>query len=736
MDTIPTVGDEYGSKSILSRPYGLPKSVKMCDYMERSICFLSPRNYKVEARIGVNTSAQHELLTVLDTGAGPNLIRAAVLPQRLLQSLDPRGVVRLANASKHRLDVLGVTQLVVTVGSLVTRQPFVVVRNLGTDALLGCTFADKHIEAIRCRKRVVELYNGDVIPIVRRAAAPPNSPTIERCPHVPPVVQTRQFLRVAEAASLPPLSETVVAVRADVEGPHLLESLDNLYHSKQVAMSNGIANLQRNIPVAIKVANMSRKTVTLTKNERVGCAIPAAVNILAINFEGDPPGQSRDEGGEGLDPVGSSSDGTTPSASDTFTVDDVELSHLDAAQGRRVREMLRPFVDMWSGKLGNISVTQHRIELKPGSTPVHTQPYRAGPKARQVEEEHVSKMLDAGVIEPANSEWASPVVLVPKLDGSLRFCVDYRKLNSLTVKDTYPFPRMDECIDSMGEAQFFTALDANSGYWQIPVANDDRDKTTFTCHAGCYRFKRMPFGLCNAPATFQRTLDILLAGLRWKTCLVYLDDVIVFSKTFDEHVKHVQDVLTILQRAGISLKLKKCNFFTKAVDYLGHVIKPGRLEVATKNTAAIEGFREPETQTQLRSFLGLCNVYRRFVPNFARVSAPLNKLLKKEQGPKLEPFDDTERNAFKKLKEALASPPVLRLPQEQLPFSVDTDNACEYQIGCALMQLHEDGKRYPIGFLVADVDIRREELLGRRERVSRGCVGGSVTPPISGTQPL
>ena len=197
--------------------------------------------------------------------------------------------------------------------------------------------------------------------------------------------------------------------------------------------------------------------------------------------------------------------------------------------------MLRPLADLWSGKLENISVTQHRIALKPGSSPVHTQPYRAGPKTRQVEE-HVSKMLDADLIEPANSECASPVVLVPKPDGSL--CVDYRKLNSLTVQDTYPPPRMDECIDSMEEAQFFTALDANSGYWQITVAYEDRDKTTLTCHAGCYRFKRMLFGLCNAPATFQRTLDILLANLRWKTCLVYLDDVIVFSKTFDEHLKH------------------------------------------------------------------------------------------------------------------------------------------------------------------------------------------------------
>ena len=174
VDEVPTSRDEYGSKSVLSRPYRLPKSVKMCDYMGECVCFLSPHKYKVEVRIGVNSSVQHELLTVLDTGAGPNLIRAAVLPQRLLQSLDSRGVVRLASASKHRLDVLGVTQLVVTVGSLVTRQPFVVIRNLGTDALLGCTLADKHIESIRCRKRAVELYNRDVIPIVHRSAGFPD----------------------------------------------------------------------------------------------------------------------------------------------------------------------------------------------------------------------------------------------------------------------------------------------------------------------------------------------------------------------------------------------------------------------------------------------------------------------------------------------------------------------------------------------------------------------------------
>ena len=217
-------------------------------------------------------------------------------------------------------------------------------------------------------------------------------------------------------------------------------------------------------------------------------------------------------------------------------------------------------------------------------------------------------MLTAGVIEPATTEWASPVVLVAKTDGTLRFCVDYRKLNALTVKDSYPLPRIDEYLDTLGDTAIFSTLECNSGYWQIPVAEADRDKTTFTCREHCYRFKRMPFGLCNAPVTFQRTLDILLARLRWKSCLIYLDDIIVFSRSIEDHFKHLGKILAILKEAGLSLKLKKCNFFTKIIDYLGHVIRPGKLEVAEKNTAALQGFKEPTTQTQLRSFLGMCNV--------------------------------------------------------------------------------------------------------------------------------
>jgi hypothetical protein len=205
----------------------------------------------------------------------------------------------------------------------------------------------------------------------------------------------------------------------------------------------------------------------------------------------------------------------------------------------------------------------------------------------------------------------------------MRFCVDYRRLNMITVPDTYPLPRMDECIDSLGDAVVFTNLDCNSGYWKIPVHPGDRDKTTFTSHYGTYRFLRLPFGLRNAPATFQRAIDIILSGVKWKTCLVYLDDVIVFSGSRSAHLAHVAEVLTLLGNAGLSLKLNKCHFFSETVDYLGHVIRPGRLGVAEKNTTALKTAPLARTQTELRSFLGLCNVYRRFVPRLPAIAAPL-----------------------------------------------------------------------------------------------------------------
>jgi len=286
--------------------------------------------------------------------------------------------------------------------------------------------------------------------------------------------------------------------------------------------------------------------------------------------------------------------------------------------------------------------------------------------------------------------------MVPKPDGSPRFCVDYRRLNDVTVKDTYPLPRMDNCIDFLGEASVCSMLDSNSGYWQIPVAEEDQDKTTFTCHEGTYKYIRLPFGMTNAPATFQRAIDMILSGVKWKTCLVYLDDVIVFSRTVEEHITHLDEVFGLLSRAGVSLKASKCFFFQEEVEYLGHIVGRGHIRVNEKNLVGLRRAEPPRTKKDLRSFLGMCNVYRRFVKDYAQVARHLTALTSPKVSDPLPPFSQDQRDAFEELKGRLTSTPILALPRSSGAYVVDTD-ASDYQVGCVLTQELPDKTYKPVG---------------------------------------
>ena len=239
----------------------------------------------------------------------------------------------------------------------------------------------------------------------------------------------------------------------------------------------------------------------------------------------------------------------------------------------------------------------------------------------------------------------------------------------------------------------------------------------------------MLFGLCNAPATFQRTVDILFSGYKWKTCFVYLDDVIIFSKSIEEHLKHVDEVLEILRQAGMSVKFKKCHFFTNSVNYLGHVIRPGTSKVSEKNIVAIRGDVPPKNQTQLHSFLGLCD-YRSFVPGFASIARPLIELTKKETSFQLPDFNEEQLIAFEDLKSQLISTPVFRLPQTGLPFSIDTDDS-EYHIGCALMQENTQGPRHPVGYC-SRTFLHRTHQFSCGTRMPRGCQGCHPLRPYLG----
>jgi hypothetical protein len=243
----------------------------------------------------------------------------------------------------------------------------------------------------------------------------------------------------------------------------------------------------------------------------------------------------------------------------------------------------------------------------------------------------------------------------------------------------------------------FTTLECNSGYWKIPLHAEDRDKTTFTSYYGIYRFLRLPLGSRDAPATFQMAIDIILSGVKWKTCLTYLDDVIVFSKSKKDHLAHAAEALTLLGNADLSLKLKKCHLFAETVDYLGHVIRPGRFGVAEKNTTALKTAPLPRTQTELRSFLGLCNVYRRFVPKCTAIAARLNASLGKGTPPQLGPLQPEAIAAFNQLREKLLHPPVLALPRTEGALWLDTD-ASDGQLVYCFLQEQPDGKPLPLWY--------------------------------------
>ena len=362
--------------------------------------------------------------------------------------------------------------------------------------------------------------------------------------------------------------------------------------------------------------------------------------------------------------------------------------------------------------LGRTNIIMHHIDT--GDARPVRQPLRRYPPAHvEAISEHVDNMLKQGTIEPASSPWASNVVLVKKKDGSLRCCIDYRQLNTVTRKDVYPLPRIDDCLDAMGSATLFSTFDLRSSYHQVEVAPQDRDKTTFICPRGMYRYRTMPFGLCNAGATFQRLMDVVMSGLHLDVCLVYLDDIIIFSRTVEEHLERLVRVLGRLRSAGLKLKPEKCSLFQRSVSFLGHVVSGEGIATDPEKIKTVTEWPVPTSVKEVRSFLGLAGYYRRFVKGYASVAAPLPALTKKDQ-----PFVWTEetQRAFEMLRDALTLPPILAMPNDTGDFVLDTD-ASDQTIGAVLSQV-QDGIERVIAYVSRTLDkrevnycITRKELL-------------------------
>jgi hypothetical protein len=295
-------------------------------------------------------------------------------------------------------------------------------------------------------------------------------------------------------------------------------------------------------------------------------------------------------------------------------------------------------------------------------------------------------VVEAGLVRPCYSEFGSPILFVRKADGSLRLCIDYRGLNEVTRKDAYPLPRVDDTLDELKDANFYTHLDLAFGFRQVRVRDQDVHKTAFQTHDGLLEWVAMPFGLCNAPATFQRMMNDIFRDFLHKFVTVYLDDVCIYSRTLDEHLEHLRLVLQRFKQEGLKLRLKKCFFGLQEMEYLGYTVSAGKISVSTKKVEAVADWPLPKTQKEVRSFVQFCNFYARFIHHFSDLRAPLTDLLRKSQPQKVT-LTHVCLEAFETLKLRLISAPCLILPEvgSDATFTVATD-ASTLGIAAVLLQ--------------------------------------------------
>jgi transposase InsO family protein len=439
--------------------------------------------------------------------------------------------------------------------------------------------------------------------------------------------------------------------------------------------------------VKVQITNVSAHTMTISPGAVLGEIQPVTIENVSELQDTD-----TDVGNTYLQDVDICKDG------------------LSEEQIHRGEDLLRNYPDIFShheDDIGHTDIVRHRIELD-DPTPFKQRHRRIPPSAFEEVRNHLQHLLATDIIRRSRSPWASPVVLVRKKDGKLRMCVDYRALNERTVKDSHALPRIEEILDALGGNKFFTVLDMKSGYHQVEVEEDHKARTAFTVGPlGFYEFNRLPFGLANSPATYQRLMEESLGDLNLRICFIYLDDVIIFSQTYEEHLDHLQQVFDRLRQTGFKLSPKKCAFFKRRVRYVGHIVSEDGIEPDPEKVEKVKTWPRPTNAEEVRRFLGFVGYYRRFVLNFSKVARPLSDIMpstkktsKTKRGKAAERtvwnWGPEQEEAFESLKQSLASPPILGYTDFSTPFELHTD-ACGKGLGAVLYQ-EQEGKKRVIGY--------------------------------------
>ena len=484
-------------------------------------------------------------------------------------------------------------------------------------------------------------------------------------------------VKLTSAIVVPPMSELVIKCSISRSSKNLLgmitsscdqSSLPTVHVAHVVCSAN-------NRVVPVRLLNNHTKEVELQAGQKIAEFCPLV--------------------GQGVEL------GTSSCSAATFSNGDKSCEELAAAisssllpeQKASILDVLYRYSEVFEDTLGHSSVVTHSIDTG-NAAPIRQHPRRLPFAYREDAQQQIADMLKQGVIKPSTSAWASPIVMVKKKDGSFRFCIDYRRLNSVTQRDARPLPRVDDLLDSLQGYKYFSTLDLRSGYWQLDVNPKDRHKTAFVTPQGLWEFVRLPFGLCGAPSTFDRAMKIIMSGLNYESCLCYFDDIIIPSIDINQHCERLGLVLERLQKANLRVKASKCLFGADKVVYLGHTVSARGIHTEPSKIEAVKKMCPPNNVEQVRSFLGLAGYYRKFIPNFATIAAPLTSLTKK--GCKFQ-WLTVHQRSFDLLKRQLCNAPILVYPQLDAPFILQTD-ASNVGLGAVLTQKDSSGDERVIAY--------------------------------------
>ena len=590
---------------------------------------------------------------MLDTGSSTSVIDLGTLKKMGLDgNLNKKSAKSLINASGDKMKILGSVSIrVILPGSSPRDQVFQVLNSITySNILLGRDFM-KTYGTVRFdfTRNVVELGTLSI----------------------PGLSTTGKQVRLCKTSAIPARSEKVLFVKCSAQNA----LLEGDFEPKMVPHIRGLyATRSRVIPnidgvFAVTVLNVTTSDIYLKSRKIMGDIQPAC-EILATNEE---------------------------SSNENVVMDSIKFdNHLSANEIGQIKALITDYNDIFASnprKPKRTELIEHQI-ITNDALPVYHKPRRIPTAWEKDIDQQVSEMLVNDIIRPSYSPWNAPVILVKKKDNSNRFVCDFRGVNDVTKKDTYPLPHIKDVIDKMAGAKYWSTLDAASAYWSIPLSENDKEKTAFSVPRGKFEFNVMPFGLSNSGATYQRMMDMCLSGLPTDKVLSYMDDIVIFDSTFEEHMRDLRAVFDCLRSAKVTLKASKCVFANSKVDFLGFELSVNGIKPQHRLTDAINTFPQPTTKKELRRFLGMAGFYRAFIKNFATISQPLNKLT--SDNVKFA-WDTSCEKAFQTLKQQLLREPILAFPKPNSTFVVEVD-ASDYAAGGVLSQEGEDHVLHPVAY--------------------------------------